>query len=232
MSKRIFLLVFLIIFAGCTAAGRTASKGVYHTVKAGETLWRISRTYEVDMQEVAEMNNIKDPTMIKSGQRIFISGAARTLDVPPPKQTIPIGEGDAKNAVIEEEPRLRKEPERFLWPIKGEIAVPFGMRAGEKHDGIDIRAPLGTLFCAAGDGEVVHTAEDMRGFGYIIIIRHEADFYTVYAHNEKNLVKNGDRVKAGEHIGTVGRSGSASEPLLHFEVREGKKIRNPLFFLP
>jgi murein DD-endopeptidase MepM/ murein hydrolase activator NlpD len=72
----------------------------------------------------------------------------------------------------------------------------------------------------------------MRGYGRIIIIKHSKDFFTVYAHNKENRVRRGERVKSGEVIALVGGSGNATGYHLHFEVRKGKTIRNPLFFLP
>ena len=72
----------------------------------------------------------------------------------------------------------------------------------------------------------------MRGYGNLVLLKHGDDFFTVYAHNSVNLVKKGKRVKRGETIAKVGRTGRATGPHLHFEVREGTKARNPLFFLP
>ena len=72
----------------------------------------------------------------------------------------------------------------------------------------------------------------MKSYGNTVILKHGDNFYTVYAHNKSNMVKNGDKVKKGEVIATVGATGSATFSQLHFEVRQGKKVRNPLFFLP
>ncbi|MEE8573995.1 MAG: M23 family metallopeptidase, partial [Thermodesulfobacteriota bacterium] len=73
---------------------------------------------------------------------------------------------------------------------------------------------------------------DMRLFGNLIIVEHSGNFFTLYGHNDVNLVKTGDRVRKGEVIGKVGSTGEAPSPRLHFEVRAGAKVRNPLFFLP
>ncbi len=120
---------------------------------------------------------------------------------------------------------------RFAWPIQGDISSLFGMRRGRRHDGLDIRSRPGTPVGAAADGEVVFSKR-MRGYGNLILVKHKNDFFTVYAHNSVNLAKVGAKVKKGQIIAKVGRTGRASGPHLHFEVREGAKARNPLFFLP
>ena len=211
------LLAILILLTSCII-----SRGVFHTVKEGETLWRICRTYGVDIQEVAEMNNIKNPSELRAGTRIFIPGVTRVRKVVPYKRTHQREE--IKKVVVEKG--------RFSWPLRGKITSSYGMRGWTKHDGIDIQAPRGSPIRAAGDGEVVYSDSGIRGYGNVIIIKHRDDFYTVYAHNELNLVKKGDRVKRGDIIAKVGNTGNATGYHLHFEVRKGKKPRNPLFFLP
>ncbi|MBI5469655.1 MAG: M23 family metallopeptidase [Deltaproteobacteria bacterium] len=214
---RIAVAVFLLILPGCLAAGR----GVIHTVDRGETLWRICQTYGADMQEVAELNNIKDPTEIKAGRRIFIPGARRVRKVEP--YTHAEGKYDTK---------VVYEKDRFSWPIRGEIISEYGTRDGTHHDGIDILAPEGEPIKAADNGKVVFVDNGMRGYGNIVILKHRDDFFTVYAHNKENLVRDGDDVTKGDVIAKVGSTGNATVCHLHFEVRQGKKVRNPIFFLP
>ena len=106
------------------------------------------------------------------------------------------------------------------------------MRKGRPHDGIDITAPEGAPVRAAASGRVIFSSDEIKSYGNLIIIKHEGRFSTVYAHNQKNLVKEGDFVEKGQTIAKVGRTGRATAPHLHFEVRHGKKPRNPVFFLP
>ncbi|MBI5587852.1 MAG: M23 family metallopeptidase [Deltaproteobacteria bacterium] len=217
-------LILLLVLAGCVTGGR----GVVHTVGRGETLWRISHTYGVDMQEVAEVNNIKDPTEIKAGKRIFIPGVRKVHKVTPFSPSDP--PGDSPNELGAG--KIVYEKDRFSWPIRGEIISEYGMRDGTHHDGLDIKAPEGTPIKAADSGKVVFVDSGMRGYGNIVILEHRDDFFTVYAHNKENLVKHGDDVTKGDVIAMVGSTGNASVCHLHFEVRQGKKIRNPVFFLP
>lgn len=227
MYPRILFLLLLAVLSGC-AAGR----GVYHQVGKGETLWRISRTYGVDLQEVAEINNIRDTTEIKAGRKIYIPGATRVRKVRP---YVPLASNNGappEKEKEEDEGRIVIEKDRFSWPVKGEVISPYGLRNGVRHGGIDIKARSGTPIKAADNGEVVFVNSGMRGYGNIIILKHKDEFFTVYAHNKENHVKVGEAVAKGAAIGTVGDTGNATSTHLHFEVRQGKTGRNPLFFLP
>ncbi|MBI5971477.1 MAG: M23 family metallopeptidase [Deltaproteobacteria bacterium] len=248
-------LLFISILASFILPGCFVAKGVFHTVGKGETFWRICKTYEVDPQEVAELNGIKDPSQMKTGAKVFIPGVTRVRKVKPyvpPSGGLPTSSHDkvtpppaanhknnrdnnGKQAASMEkdaDEKLVIEKWRFIWPVQGEIESQFGMRSGTKHDGIDIRADEGAPIKAADDGRVVYSNSKMRGYGNLIIIKHKDDFYTAYAHNKTNHVKDGDKVSRGDVIGTVGSTGNASNPHLHFEVRHGQKARNPIFFLP
>jgi murein DD-endopeptidase MepM/ murein hydrolase activator NlpD len=114
--------------------------------------------------------------------------------------------------------------------VRGVIYSPFGPRHGEHHDGLDLAAPEGSPIVAAADGTVVYAGEQ-RGYGRIILVAHAGDLVTVYAHNRDNQVRAGDKVVRGQQLATVGRSGNASGPHLHFEVRAGTKPRDPLAML-
>ncbi len=218
MRIRFLGILILIFLSGCIVG-----KGVIHTVGKGEDFWNICKTYGVDPQEVAEINNLRDPSVIKPGKKIFIPGATKVRKIRH-SALDPIEKGREDRIVIEKD--------RFSWPIKGEVISPFGMREGVRHDGIDIRAPEGAPIKAADGGTAVFVSSGMRGYGKIIIIRHKGGFYTVYAHNKENLVREGDKVSKGEVIASVGKTGNAETYHLHFEVRQGKIVRNPLFFLP
>lgn len=211
--------VLILLLAGCMIA-----KGVVHTVGRGETFFGICTSYGVDPQEVAELNDIKDPASISAGKRLFIPGAAKRKKI----------SGKVVPASVErnKEDKIVVEKDRFVWPVAGSLESGFGIRNGTRHDGIDIAAPEGTPVTASGDGTVVYESSELRGYGNVIIIKHKDDFYTVYAHNKKNNVNVNDRVKKGDVIASVGSTGNATGSHLHFEVRQGKTVRNPLFYLP
>lgn len=123
-----------------------------------------------------------------------------------------------------------------VWPTRGRISSRFGMRrhpiSGEwrQHDGLDIAAPRGTPIVAALDG-VVRSAESRGGYGNVIIIDHGGGVETRYAHCDTLSVRPGERILAGDLIGTVGSTGNSTGAHLHFEVREHGKARDPISWL-
>jgi murein DD-endopeptidase MepM/ murein hydrolase activator NlpD len=121
--------------------------------------------------------------------------------------------------------------EGLLWPAPGAVSSHFGPRGHAHHDGIDIAAPEGTPVRAALDGTVVYVGS-LRGYGKVVILAHDDGLTTVYAHNSKNLVNPGARVRRGTVIASVGQTGRTTGPNLHFEVRKNNLARDPLVYLP
>jgi murein DD-endopeptidase MepM/ murein hydrolase activator NlpD len=217
---KIVLLVFVIFFCGCATS--FDAKGRYHRVQSGENIWKIAKAYRVSVQDLAELNNVQDGSKLESGQRLYIP--------PRPKgrvwKKLPPSEREKSYSAPIEIDRTK-----FSWPLEGQIFSNFGIRNGRRHDGIDIAAKAGTPIKASADGKVVF-ASKLSGYGNTVIIRHSGNFFTTYAHNQKNLVSKGANVKKGTQIANVGSTGRATGPHCHFEIRHGQKARNPLFFLP
>jgi murein DD-endopeptidase MepM/ murein hydrolase activator NlpD len=118
---------------------------------------------------------------------------------------------------------------KFIWPVDGTLLSGYGPKAdGMRNDGINIGAPEGAPVKAAENGVVAYAGQELRGFGNLILIKHEGDYVTAYAHNEELLVKRGDIVRRGETIARVGSSGNVDSPQLHFEVRHGSQAIDPL----
>jgi len=118
---------------------------------------------------------------------------------------------------------------RFNWPVRGRLSSIYGSKGqGLHNDGINIIAPLGTSVRAADAGVVAYAGNELRGFGNLLLIKHSGGWVTAYAHNEKLLVKRGDKVNKGQIVAKVGASGNVVQPQLHFEVRKGKRAINPL----
>jgi murein DD-endopeptidase MepM/ murein hydrolase activator NlpD len=122
---------------------------------------------------------------------------------------------------------------RFLWPVPQfyKVSSQFGPRGHKHHDGIDIPAPKGTPIVAVDNGVVIYSDNGIRGYGNMIVINHGDDVFTVYAHNTKNKVDKGDKVKRGDLIALVGNTGRSTGPHLHFEIRMKNKVRNPAQYL-
>ena len=114
------------------------------------------------------------------------------------------------------------------WPVQGPILSPFGAKGvGVSNDGIDIGAPKGEPVVAAAPGTVVYAGNEMKGFGNLVLIRHQNDWVTAYAHLDRVMVKKDSVVAQGDMIGTVGKTGNAQSPRLHFEVRHAEKPVDP-----
>lgn len=201
------------------------SQGIYHVVQPGENLYRIGKAYDLSVEELARINNIKDPSVIHAGQRIFIPGGARQLPVATitPTETVPTSRG-----AIEPPDRALDD---FIMPLSGSINSLFGPRNGSFHDGIDISAPEGTPILAVADGEVVYSSQ-LRGYGNLVIVRHAAGIVSVYAHNQSNLVREGQKIERGEVIAKVGSTGRVTGPHLHFEIRKNNAAQDPLIYMP
>lgn len=218
--------------AGCSSLKSTPptppsrpASNVFHVVKPGENLFRIGKAYDVPYEELAKANRLKDASQIYVGQRILIPGANRQL----PVDTI---------APVEAEPGSRLAPpfaevnsERLLWPVSGTINSNYGPRGSSFHDGIDIAAPEGTAILAIERGEVIYS-DQLRGYGNIVILRHQGGIVSVYAHNQVNLAREGQQVGKGEVIAKVGSTGRVTGPHLHLEIRKNNTAQDPLQYLP
>jgi murein DD-endopeptidase MepM/ murein hydrolase activator NlpD len=123
-------------------------------------------------------------------------------------------------------------PSTLRWPVRGRIIEYFGKRKdGSSNDGINIAVPKGTDVHAAEAGDVAYAGSELKGFGNLVLIRHDSGWVTAYAHNDTLLVKHGQRVSRGQVIAKSGNSGSVEQPQLHFEVRKGSSPVNPLTYL-
>ncbi|MCY4524534.1 MAG: M23 family metallopeptidase [Halobacteriovoraceae bacterium] len=120
----------------------------------------------------------------------------------------------------------------LLWPVPGgsKVTSHFGRRWGKDHQGIDIAAREGSHILAADDGVAAFSGK-MGGYGRVMVISHLNGLFTVYAHNKVNYIKKGERVSRGQVIGQVGRSGKATGPHLHFEIRKNGHAINPSYAL-
>jgi murein DD-endopeptidase MepM/ murein hydrolase activator NlpD len=225
-----FLSIGLLV-GGCARHGARHERpspskgreGVYHVVERHQTLYRICKTYGIDLKAVASLNGIPDPSKIETGQRIFIPGAKKVLKV-----EIYIDDVAAEQAG---KSKIVYKELDFIWPVEGKVTDTFTEMESKKHQGIDISSPLGTPIKASNAGKVIYSNNGVKGYGNLIILRHSEEYVTVYAHNEENLVEEGTWAEKGQIIGKVGQTGRASGPHLHFEIRKNNKPVNPFLFL-
>ena len=128
-------------------------------------------------------------------------------------------------------------PEKYAgglkWPVDaGIFSSEFGDRWGKKHKGIDIAADIGEPVHAIADGEVIYAGDGLRGYGNVIILRHDRNMSSLYAHNSELKVKQGDHVTQGTLVSLLGSTGHSTGPHVHFEIREGDVAVNPRTILP
>lgn len=190
--------------------------GVWYSVQAGDTVTGIGERYGVPPEDIIELNGMVEPDRLEVGQALFLYGVDELIERLPRREARP-GE----------------RPPRFRWPLaRGVLSSGFGPRGGRNHEGIDIAVEAGTPVLAAAAGTVIYSDDGQRGYGNLVILRHEGDFVTVYAHNRRNLVDEGDIVRQGARIAEVGSTGRSTGPHLHFEIRVGGKAVDPLIYLP
>ena len=233
-------LVALLLTA-CASALRWEGpprEGQY-IVRSGDTLYSIALRHDVDYRDLARWNGIGRDYLIKPGQVLRLSppqggrtptrtastggggggGKARAGERSTPSRPPPAAPG-------------RQEPNRpvgqWRWPLKGEILRGFDPPASK---GLDIRAPEGTRVRAAAAGRVVYSGSALKGYGELVIVKHNETYLSAYGYNRRRLAEEGDEVAAGDVIAEVG-TGPAQKPMLHFEIREAGKPVNPLRLLP
>ncbi len=121
---------------------------------------------------------------------------------------------------------------KLRWPVKGKVLTSFGPRSdGTHNDGVNLSVPLGTEVHAAESGVVAYAGSELKGYGNLILVRHDNGWVTAYAHNDELIVKRGDRVKRGQVLAKAGKSGQVDQPQVHFELRQGSKPVDPTPFM-
>jgi murein DD-endopeptidase MepM/ murein hydrolase activator NlpD len=217
----ILIFAFCILnFIGCATAPLVsppkpgyAVPGFYHRVERGQTLWRISKIYNIDLDEVVKINRISDAANIDTGQLIFI----------------PLAGSSAKSQYLPAKSAL----EDFVWPIRGRVIATFGQTFNNMiNKGINIQPYGAGDVVAVRSGRVVFYVDDFEGFGKTVIISHGDGISSVYARNSKVFIKVGDTVQKGSLISKVGQAGRDKNTYLHFQIRKGHIPQDPYFYLP
>jgi lipoprotein NlpD len=223
-----------------------------HVVQAGETLYGISFRYGLRYQDVAAWNHLDDASVIEVGQRLLLKppasvASAASQPTPPPRAARPSAIAApppiattpapaATPAIATPAPPRPAMPiiavaaPSWRWPTPGPIIGRF-VAGDPTQQGIDIAGNAGQPVVAAADGVVVYSGAGLVGYGELIIIKHNDQWLSAYAHNRRRLVAEGARIKAGDVIAEMGRSGAIRD-MLHFEIRLNGKPVDPLQYLP
>ncbi|MBA2127539.1 peptidase M23 [Hyphomicrobium methylovorum] len=182
------------------------------------------------------------PTIINSEQRVAALTENKANDASPePQHSAPRVEAPVAAAPAPKEEKVALaaptgtavvDGVKLRWPTTGRIIAGFGGRPdGTHNDGINLSVPLGTEIHAAESGVVAYAGSELKGYGNLVLLRHDNGWVTAYAHNDEMLVKHGDKVKRGQVISRAGKTGSVDQPQIHFELRQGSKPVDPLPYL-
>jgi lipoprotein NlpD len=204
--------------------------------KKGDTLYSIARRSDMELDELAMLNQLDPPYIIHPGQTIFLQPLSSSRSgVPATTGSQSTRQDTAGAATKTTKPATKSEiawPSSIKWqkPVQGKIVNKFDARRSDSK-GIDIAGRLGDPVLAAAPGKVVYSGDGLISYGNLVIIKHNKQYLSAYAYNQKLLVKEGDVIKAGQQIATMGRKDNA-KPMLHFEIRRNGKPVNPLKYLP
>jgi lipoprotein YgeR len=226
--KRLACASLLTLLAACGSA--PVAPG-YYRVERGDTLSKIARSNRQSVQSIVRWNNLTNPDSIEVGQVLRVappagtastSGAVRnggnaSASAPPRAAPADNGPAAAPASTIS-----------LVWPADGSVIRRFD---GANSKGIDISAAAGTPVIAAAPGTVVYAGNGLRGYGNLLILKHNADYLTAYAHNRVLLVKEGESVKRGEKIAEMGDT-DTNRVMLHFELRYQGRSIDPSQALP
>jgi len=211
-----------------------------YTVRKGDTLYSIARKFDSNVTDVARQNNIKPPYTLKPGQKLVVKSwdetntTVNTTTANKGKSALNPPEAKAKNTPTKSAIQIPKSAQgkKFNRPVSGKIIEGFGTsKSGVHNDGINISAKAGTPILAADKGTVAYAGNDLKGYGNLILLKHDNGWFTAYAHADKITVKKGAVIKAKQTIGTVGKTGNVTTPQLHFEVRYKTKPVDPNLYL-
>ncbi len=191
----------------------------YYRVQPGDNLYRIGMKHGQTVTALQRLNQLSDPSKIVVGQLIKVKGTAKATTTA--KTTAAPKQNNSAPA------SALKTNIKLQWPVQGQVIARFDGRANK---GIDIAGTAGTPIKAAAAGTVIYVGEEVRGYGKLVMIRHDARTLTAYAHNNSTSVSLNQRVSAGQQIATMGSTGT-TRVKSHFELRIQGKAVNPMPYL-
>ena len=230
---QLIAVIFLLSIAAMCAREPTTSSNKYvveainpknsdnYIVQKGDSLYAIGFRFGIDYQQLAAWNEIEAPYWLDEGQVIQLSPPTNyvRLNSVSSSQVDSYDKSNVNN--------IKKSDFEWQWPVKGKVIKPF---AWDDNKGIDIAAKNGQTVYAAASGKVIHSGDNIAGYGNLLIIQHNNMYLSPYANNSKLLVKLGNDIKKGQSIAEVGSIGD--KVCLHFEIRKTGNSVNPIDYLP
>lgn len=230
----LLLGLFLVACSSNKAGTSQGSSGSYsgsvYTVKRGDTLSKISRMTGSSVGELARLNGISAPYTLEIGQKIRVKSSSGSSSS---KKTAVAKNSKSRSSSTSSVAKVAAPPvgsKCWRWPTTGKVIVPFSDSDGG-NKGIDIAGKRGQPIYASAAGTVVYVGNQLRGYGNLVMIKHNEEYITAYAHNETTLVNTSQKVTAGQKIATMGSSGSDSVNL-HFQIRYRANAIDPQRYLP
>ncbi len=246
----LLILVFSVGMTGCinsrefisTEEKFSKSQKVtgFHVVEKGDTLFSIAWTYGWDYKQLANANSIAKPYTIYAGQKIDITNpgsyksstkvpsVGKSTKVTKNKKS-PTSSPRQTKQTASTKPSLSNNYQ-WKWPANGTVIDKFSTKK-PVNKGIDIAGKKGESVFATAAGEVVYAGKGLRGYGNLVIIKHDESFLSAYAHTSRILVREKEKIKAGQIIAEIGSTGT-NKVKLHFEIRRNGRPVDPLRYLP
>lgn len=214
---------------GTVAADNQAMAGQpgYYTVRAGDNIYRIGLNHQQRWQDIAAWNNLPEPYTISIGQVLRVAALPGEAPVATSTPVDTATTSTTTTTTTTEVSTPATNSGTWQWPARGKVVGKFN---GKNNKGINIAGKRGAAVVASRAGSVVYAGEGLRGYGKLIIVKHDNTFLTAYAHNSKLLVKENQKVAQGQKIAEMGDS-DAKRVMLHFEVRKDGKPVNPMGYL-
>lgn len=215
------------VLAACGSA--PVGPGFYR-VERGDTVSKVARANRTSVQNIARWNNLTDPNAIEVGQVLRVAPPAGSVtpagsSAPPARSSSADTSGAAPSSSALVTPATSIA---LIWPTQGSVIRGFD---GKSSKGIDIAGASGTQIVAAAAGTVVYAGNGLRGYGNLLIVKHNADYLTAYAHNRALLVKEGQSITQGQPIAEMGDT-DTNRVMLHFELRYKGSSIDPSRYLP
>ena len=245
-AKIAFICSVFLIVSGCTSSSlapvvngwdQPRAKKQNYVVQKGDTIYSIAWAFGVDYRDLADINGLQSPYSIQIGQTLTmgapIKAKVKKSAMIPEVVDVNEPQPDVKpRATIQAKPQSQAESSsvatsnavpRFIRPVTGKIVARYGLKGNK---GMDFAGFVGESIIASSAGEVVYAGDGIKGYGMLIIVKSSDDFLVAYAYNQKLLVSEGDHVKRGQRIATMGLDRN-NHPRLHFEIRKQGQPVNP-----
>ena len=248
VTKAAAFALALLFIAACQSSGNVpveefaqppSEKISTHRVSAGETLYSIAWRYNFDTDTFAKLNGIGRPYRIKPGQRLALDQKTASRMGIKPSSVLARAKEKVDGISARASQKRESKPVqttnmalgKWVWPTRGKLLDKFSRSSTRK--GVGIAGEKGQSIVAANDGQVVYAGDGLPALGKLLIVRHDGDYLSAYAHNDRLLVANGQKVNGGQKIAELGNSGTGTKiDQLHFEIRYKGRAVNPLAILP